>query len=75
MNCAVIEYACGKKAMFRHNSGVESVAVGYEGRKFRAKVTCGDGTEKTFDNIHTAYKADDLTVVCQQVGIPTQKGV
>tara|TARA_Y100001956_G_scaffold82808_1_gene105799 strand:- start:730 stop:945 length:216 start_codon:yes stop_codon:yes gene_type:complete len=70
MDCAVIEYASGKKTMFRHNSGVRSVSVGYEGRKFRAKVICGDGTEKKFDGIHTAYKADDLTVVCQHAGIP-----
>lgn len=70
MDCAVIEYASGKKTMFRHSSGVERVAVGYEGRKFRAKVTCGDGTEKKFEGIHTAYKADDLTVACQNVGIP-----
>ncbi|MBT43578.1 MAG: hypothetical protein CMF12_13795 [Idiomarina sp.] len=70
MDCAVIEYASGKKTMFRHSSGVERVAVGYEGRKFRAKVTCGDGTEKKFEDIHTAYKADDLTVVCQNAGIP-----
>lgn len=70
MNCAVIEYSSGKKTMFRHSSGVQSVAVGYEGRQFRAKVTCGDGTEKRFHGIHTAYIADDLTVVCQNAGIP-----
>ncbi len=70
MDCAVIEYASGKKEMFRHSSGVKSVAVGYENRQFRAKVTCGDGTEKKFYGIHTAYQENDLQIVCQNMGVP-----
>ena len=69
MHCAVIEFLSGKRTMFRHKSGVSSVSVGYEGRKFRAKVVCNDGTVKKFDGINTAYKDDDLSVVCKNMGL------
>ncbi|MBD1389479.1 hypothetical protein IC617_08570 [Neiella sp. HB171785] len=70
MKCAVIEYASGKKSMFRHPDGVASVSVGYEGREFLAKVVCGDGSVKRFHRINTAYIDDDLETVCRHAGIP-----